>query len=204
MTYFKKVTYSTLPALAVAVAFMTAPNLATAGDNPFVGEIQATGGGFCQRNSLAAEGQLLAISSNQALFSLLGATFGGDGRTTFALPDLRSRSPIGTGTGPGLSTRTWGQKGGIENTTVTLNQLASHSHPVRANNLDGNLGGPGGKLLAAQHDGTETVYSDQPANRAMSAEMITPTGGGLPISVVAPTSVILYCIFTQGVYPPRS
>jgi microcystin-dependent protein len=202
MTYFKK---AAITAFSVAAVFMAAPNSAKAGGNPFIGEIQATGVfGFCQRGSLAAEGQLLPINLYTALFSLLGTTFGGDGRTTFGLPDLRSRSPIGVGNGPGLTAKVWGQKGGTENTTLTINQMASHNHIARANNLDGNLGGPGGKLLAAQHDGDETVYSDQPANRDMSTEMIANTGSGLPVSIIAPTSVIRYCIFTQGIYPSRS
>lgn len=208
MTYLKKVTYSVLPALALSVACMATPDRALADSNPFFGEIAPMGiSGFCPRGWASAEGQLLAISQNDALFSLLGTAFGGDGRTTFGLPDLRGRVPVGVGSGPNLASRNWGQRGGAESVTLTVNQLASHNHLVNANNEDGAWPGPGGKLLAAAPEGgtgTETIYSDQPATVQMSSQMIAPTGGNAPIDVLDPTQVIRYCIALFGIYPSRN
>jgi len=208
MTNLKKLTYSAFPALALSVAFMAAPDQALAGSNPYVGEIAATGViGYCPRGWASAEGQLIAISSNEALFSLLGTTFGGDGRTTFGLPDLRSRVPVGEGRGAGQSQRNWGQRGGHEFVALNLSQLANHNHMVNANNLDGDKPGPGGKILAAAPSGgtgTETIYSDKAATVTMSSDMIALTGEGAPISIVDPALVIRYCIALFGVYPPRN
>ncbi|WP_341228119.1 tail fiber protein [uncultured Arcticibacterium sp.] len=98
------------------------------GTDTYLGAIGMFGGNFAPRGWSTCEGQLIAISSNTALFSLLGTTFGGDGRTTFGLPDLRGRAPIGVGHGPGLSTRTWGQKGGVEDVTLNITQMPNHTH----------------------------------------------------------------------------
>ena len=99
---------------------------------PFVGEIRMFAGNFAPRGWAFCDGQLLAVSQNDALFSLLGTIYGGDGRTTFGLPDLRGRIPIHAGTGPGLSPRRLGAKGGAENVTLTVNQMPSHNHGLRA------------------------------------------------------------------------
>lgn len=209
MTYLKKAIFSAIPALVLAVAGMAAPDRAQAGSEPFVGEIAATGvSGYCPRGWAAAEGQILAISSNDALFSLLGTTFGGDGRTTFGLPDLRGRVPIGFGSGQGLTPRSWGQRGGAETVNLIENQMASHSHDVNATNSDGDWPGPGDKILAAAPPdstfGQETIYSDQPFNVQMSDQMIANTGASQAIGVIDPTQVIRYCIALFGVYPSRS
>ena len=208
MTFLKKTTNFALPALALAVACIAAPDRAQAGSQPYVGEIAAMGiSGFCPRSWLSAEGQLLSIASNEALFSLLGTTYGGDGRTTFGLPDLRGRTPIGQGSGPGLTPSAWGQRGGLEQTALETDQLANHNHAVNANNLDGDKPGPGGKILAAAPTGgtgTETIYSDQGPTVQMSSQMIAPTGSGSPISVLDPTQVVRYCIAQFGIYPSRN
>ncbi len=208
MTILKKLTRCTLPALALGVAFTATSGQVLAEADPFIGEIAATGVvGFCPRGWASTDGQLLAISQNSALFSLLGTTYGGDGRTTFGLPDLRSRIPVGNGTGPGLSPNSWGQRGGSEHVTLTQAQLANHSHAVNANNLDGDKPGPGGKLLAAappSGTGSETIYSALPSTVKMSAQMIAPTGSNIAIAVQDPTLVIRYCIAMQGVYPSRN
>jgi microcystin-dependent protein len=109
-----------------------APSLNLSGSEPFIGEVTMFGGNFAPRGWALADGQLLAISSNEALFSILGTTFGGDGRTTFGLPDLRGRMPLGPRTGPGLSPRALGQKGGADTATVNAPQLASHGHTLPA------------------------------------------------------------------------
>lgn len=203
MTYLKQTARGMAPALALIVACFAAPTGAQAESQPFVGEIAATGNTFCPNGWASAEGQLLAISQNDALFSLFGTIYGGDGRTTFGLPDLRGRTPVGVGQGAGLPNVREGQKGGIENATLTTALLPSHNHAVNVTNDEGVMGGPGGKVLAAGH-GDETIYSDQAANRTMADIMIAPTGGGQTFSVIDPTLVIRYCVALFGVYPSRN
>lgn len=208
MSIFNFSKASALSILALSVSLGAAPNTAKAESDPFVGEVVPMGiFGFCPRGYASAEGQLLAISQNDALFSLLGTMYGGDGRTTFGLPDLRSRTPVGTGTGPGLSTVRQGSNYGNETTTLNQLNLAPHSHAVNATNADGNLPGPGGKILAAAPSngvGSETIYSDQPATVSMSSSMISPNGSSIGFGHIDPTSVIRYCIALFGVYPSRN
>lgn len=199
---------SALSALALLLTLGATPNSATAGTTPYMGEIVPMGIiGFCPIGFLPAEGQILAISSNTALFSLLGTMYGGDGRTSFGLPDLRSRVPYGVGAGPGLSPVATGYTTGDETATLSSANLAPHSHSVNVTNADGNKPGPGGKVLAAAPPtgtGTETIYSNQDATVLMSADMIETTGQGQPFSTVDPASVIRYCIATAGLYPSRN
>ena len=207
MTYLKTAALSALPALALAVTCLVAPNSAKADADPFIGEIGTFGLTFCPRGWASTEGQLLPISQNDALFSLLGTTFGGDGRTTFGLPDLRGRIPIGLGNGPGLSPKAWGAKAGQEQINLSPANLASHSHAVNATNADGDKAGPGDKILAAAPDGgvgAETIYSDQAFTVQMNPAMISPTGGNLALNTQDPTLVVRYCIALQGVYPSRN
>ncbi|MFT4742286.1 MAG: microcystin-dependent protein [Yoonia sp.] len=207
MTYLKKATLTAACALTLSMGLTIAPDKAQAGVDPFLGDIMIVGFSFCPRGWAAADGQLLAINSNQSLFALLGSTYGGDGRTTFALPDLRGRAAIGQGSGPGLSPRRSGQNGGSELKTMTVTTMASHSHAVNANNLDGNKGGPGGKLLAAAPtggSGNETIYSDTAPTRTMAESMIGATGGSAPISTQDPFLSVYHCIATEGSFPPRS
>ncbi len=202
----KRIVYPTLSILALAVTVSVAPNNAQAGSNPFIGDIVAVGENFCPRGWASAEGQLLSIASNTAMFSLLGTTYGGDGRTTFGLPDLRGRVGMGQGNGPGLTPRSQGQRFGTEAIVLTTTQLPSHSHDVYANNLDGNKPGPGNKLLAAappSGTGSETIYSNQGPTVQMSSQMIANTGSSQPFNVQDPYLVMRYCIALQGVFPSR-
>lgn len=206
MSYLKTVTYSSMSILALAATLSGAPDRAAAGVNPYIGDIMAVGTTFCPRGWASAEGQLLPISNYTALFSLLGTTYGGDGRTNFALPDLRSRRAMGQGNGPGLTQRRQGQKFGAEALTLTISQLPSHSHAVNANNLDGDKPGPGNKVLAAappSGTGSETIYSDQGPTIQMSPQMITNAGGSQPFNVEDPYLAMRYCIALDGVYPSR-
>lgn len=194
-------------AFAMAAALSVTPAPAKADNNPYIGDIMMTGANFCPRSWAAAKGQLLAISSNTALFSLIGTTYGGDGRTTFALPDLQGRVATGQGRGPGLSQRSQGQKYGVSTYTLTTQNMPQHSHSVFANNLDGDKAGPGNKLLAAappSGTGSETIYSQEPATRQMASGMIGTSGGNQPIIIADPSLVITYCIALVGVYPSRS
>jgi len=206
MNYLKSVAFSSMSILALAATFSGAPNSAAAGGNPYIGDIMAVGETFCQRGWISAEGQLLPISNYTTLFSLIGTTYGGDGRVTFAVPDLRGRHAMAQGRGPGLSTRIEGNVFGNETVTLNSTQMPSHNHVVNANNLDGDKPGPGNKLLAAAPPGgtgSETIYSDQGPTVQMSSQMIANAGGGLPLNIQDPYLVLRYCIATEGVYPSR-
>lgn len=193
-------------ALSLTAVFAAAPKAAEAGFDPYIGDMIAVGYSYCPTGWLSAEGQLLPIRQFTALFSLIGVTYGGDGTVTFGLPDLRGRAAMGQGNGPGLTPHNQGTMQGAENQSLTVDQLPGHSHAVNANNLDGNLPGPGGKLLAAAPPsglGSETIYSDKPPSRMMSAAMIAVTGQGGAFNVQDPYLVMRYCIATEGTFPSR-
>ncbi|WP_223275009.1 phage tail protein [Tateyamaria sp. syn59] len=173
----------------------------------FIGSIITFAGNFCPRNFTATNGQLLPIAQFSALFSLLGTTYGGDGRTTFGLPNLQDRVAMGQGRGPGLTNRSMGSVQGQPSVFLTVNNLAAHSHAVNATNLDGDKAGPGDKLLAAARRGgvgDETIYSEQAPNVQMSAQMLTPTGGAQPMPTRDPYLVMTRCIALEGIYPSRN
>lgn len=198
----------TASVLAISAAFVAPAEKAEAqASDPFIGQMMTVGFNFCPRGWAQANGQLLAISSNTALFSLLGTTYGGDGRTTFGLPDLRGRYAANVGTGPGLSNVTWGQRGGAETHTMTVNEMPSHNHIVNATNERADQLGPGDDFLAdpAPFNGINPmIYHDGPANRTMNPGMIAHTGGGLPFNIKDPFLGMYVCIATVGVYPSRS
>lgn len=123
------------------------------------------------------------------------------------MPDQRARSPMGSGAGPGLTTRQLGQKGGAEIRTLTVQNLPAHNHTVNANNLDGDKPGPGGKLLAAAPTGAtgnETIYSTEVSNVSMNSAMISDTGGNQAMSTVDPYITIRYCVVSSGLFPSRN
>ena len=115
---------------------------------PFVGEIRMFAGNFAPQGWAFCDGQLLSVNQNDALFSLLGTIYGGDGRTTFGLPDLRGRLPMHAGTGPGLSPQRMGSMGGQENVTLTVNEMPAHSHSANAQSVTANSNDPHGRMLA--------------------------------------------------------
>ncbi len=203
----KAILHSAALALVLSATSAVLPERAEAGAEPMLGEMMIVGFTFCPRGWIAAEGQLLPINQNQALFSLYGTTYGGDGRTTFGLPDLRGRVIIGEGTGPGLANARLGAKAGSQTATLTESTMPSHSHAVNANNLDGDKPGPGGKLLAAAPTGgagNETIYSTAAPNRVMSSSMIANIGASQPFDITDPKLGLIHCIATQGVFPSRS
>lgn len=180
---------------------------------PFIGQIMMTGASFCPRGWVEADGQLLSIASNTALFSLYGVSFGGDGRTTFALPDLRGRSPIGFGQGPGLSAHPLGASGGAEQQTLSTAQMPTHTHEataaLNAAPTPAATPAPGGALLALSTPGPiYAVPAQGQPTAAMAAEAVTasvaPTGGGAPFGIVSPFLAIRYCVALQGVFPSRN
>ena len=173
----------------------------------YIGEIRGFAGNFAPRSWALSEGQLLSISQNTALFSILGTTYGGDGRTTFALPDLRGRAPLQQGTGPGLSNVNLGQRGGIEYTQLNSQQLPPHSHSavMNVNKGQGNKPSPQGKVLAADSGGN-SIYSTSAPDDTLNASAITVgiTGGGREVPLRNPYLGINMIICMQGLYPSRS
>jgi len=181
---------------------------------PFLGEIAMFAGNFAPRGWAFCDGQLLSISQNSALFSLLGTIYGGDGRTTFALPDLRGRVPIHTGQGPGLSDYRQGQRGGAEFITLDAQQIPSHSHQATvAINAGGSIGLTNtatGNVLATQSRGEvfPTLYSSGTNVTTLRSDAATitveNTGGSLSHENRMPYLAVRYIIALQGVYPSRN
>lgn len=184
------------------------------GLEPFIGEISMFGGNFAPRGWEFCNGQLLNISSNTALFSILGTTYGGDGRSNFGLPDLRGRSPIHSGggtsgsSGPGLSTVRLGDKGGTENTTLNTTNLPSHNHtatgsiPVNANSGDNDEVNPANGVLSNTGD---DLYASASSGASMPVNVtVSQTGGNVAFNNRDPFLAINFIIATQGVFPSRS
>ena len=164
-------------------------------------EIRMFAGNFAPRGWALCEGQLLPINANQALFSLLGTTYGGDGRTTFALPDLRGRAPIAAGNGPGLPSYPQGRKGGSNTTTMTVANMPSHSHTtvVKVNTEDAEETNPTGVLAKG------AFYSeDASANSYLGGVVSGNTGSGVAFNNNAPSLGINYIIALTGTFPSRS
>ncbi|ARE39178.1 Microcystin dependent protein [Rhodovulum sp. P5] len=200
-------TYPTKPlsAALLACAALLAPLAATpakAGAEPFIGEIMMVGYTFCPRSWAEANGQLLPISEYSALFSLYGTTYGGDGRTTFALPDLRGRVPMHVGSGPGLSPFQLGQKGGSEANTLTANQMPPHTHSLNATTADGGSGDPTGNLMAGT--GRTEIYAAGSPNAQMSRAAVGSAGGGQAVNNMQPFQVLRFCVALQGIFPSRN
>ncbi len=170
---------------------------------PFIGEISMFGGNFAPRNWAFCDGQLLAIASNTALFSILGTTYGGDGRTSFGLPDLKGRVAMHAGNGPRLTQRRLGARGGTTEETISLTQLGAHSHQAV---LHANTGAPDTSDPAGNVLGSVNGYTTNPANVAMSAGTIelTETGGNQTHTNVMPLQSVNYIIAIAGTFPSRN
>ena len=202
--------------IAMACILVAAPMAmvateAHAGTDPFIAEITMFGGNFAPRGWALCHGQTLAIASNQALFSLLGTTYGGDGRTTFMLPDLRGRSPIGAGSGPGLSSYDLGQMGGAETVTLTVLAMPTHTHMAtavtRASDQAGDVSDAADAVPAKGAEGT-SPYTKTAPNVSMHAGMVTVenghTGGGQAHENRPPYLAINFIIALQGTFPSRN
>ena len=169
---------------------------------PFVGEIRMFAGNFAPRGWAFCDGQLLAVNQNDALFSLLGTIYGGDGRTTFGLPDMRGRIPIEQGDGPGLTQRHLGVKAGGETATLNSNQLPSHTHPLQAQNGPGSSSSPLGNTFATAQGDIYTEEEDDPLN--MSPQAVSSVGGSRPHNNLMPYLCVHFIIALFGIYPSRS
>lgn len=168
---------------------------------PFVGEIRMFAGNFAPRGWALCDGQLLAVSQNDALFSLLGTIYGGDGRTTFGLPDLRGRVPIHAGSGPGLSPRRLGAKAGSESVTVTVNELPSHTHPLQASTDAATESSPHGNVLAQSTVARMYVEADPTVDMATAS--ISSVGGSRSHTNLMPALCVNFIIALVGIYPSR-
>jgi microcystin-dependent protein len=173
---------------------------------PYLGQIRMFAGNFAPRGNAFCEGQLLPISANSALFSLLGTIYGGDGRTTFALPDLRGRMPVHYGNGPGLSSRPLGEKGGQETVTLTQAQLPSHSHSLQGEDGLGTQNSPVNTILAELEFNGNPIpfYSTTSPTRNMNSNAIGPTGTGQGHNNIMPFQAIYFIIALTGIYPSRN
>ncbi|MBY6204407.1 tail fiber protein [Halomonas denitrificans] len=169
---------------------------------PFVGEIRMFAGTFAPRGWAFCDGQLLAVSQNDALFSLFGTIYGGDGRTTFALPDLRGRLPIHAGSGPGLSPRQIGARAGAEQVTLTTNQLPSHSHTLQASPDAATDTSPAGKTFAQVAGGD--LYGSINPTASFDASAVGAVGGSQSHTNLMPFLCVNFIVALVGIYPSRT
>jgi microcystin-dependent protein len=171
---------------------------------PFIGQIIMAGFNFAPRGYATCDGQLLSIAQNTALFSLLGTTFGGDGRVTFGLPDLRGRVPVHQGQGPGLTNRTMGEVSGSETVTLISSQMPMHNHLLSVTNVAGALGTPNGNFIAASSDSAVAMYRPTSDGSTLNPQSIGLAGGNQPHNNMQPYLVINFCIAMEGIFPSRN
>lgn len=175
---------------------------------PYLAQIILLGFNFNPKGWQLCAGQLLALNQNQALFSILGTTYGGNGTQTFALPDLRGRTPISWGQGPGLSNYAIGEAAGTQQSTLLANNLPGHNHIMSVYNEAGDNGSPGGNVLAkgpviSGQTSNVWVYGTS-ANTTMSPVSIKTNGGNQPFSTLQPYLVLNYSIALTGIFPSRN
>lgn len=164
--------------------------------NSFIGEIKMFAGNFAPKGWALCDGQLIEIAQNTALFSLYGTTYGGDGRTTFGLPDLRGRLPVHKGTGPGLTGRTLGAKFGTETTSLSMNEMPSHTHQVLGYSDAGTMDDPQGNVFAGA-----MAYADR--GDLVCCET-SGTGGGRTHSNLQPALCVNFIVCLTGIFPSRT
>ncbi len=166
----------------------------------YIGEIRMFAGTFAPRGWALCDGSILSIAQYTALFAVIGINYGGNGQTTFALPDLRGRSPISSGLGAGLSDYSLGVSGGSETITLNISELPSHSHSVNAVSAIGNQENPSGNY-PADTKVLDKEYSDANPNSIMNIQMIAPTGGNQPFSIRPPYLAVNFIIALEGNWP---
>ncbi|MGN6809838.1 MAG: phage tail protein [Thermomicrobiales bacterium] len=171
--------------------------------DPFVAEIRIFPFNFAPKGWAWCDGQLLPLSQNTALFSLLGTTYGGDGKSNFALPDLQGRAPMHPGQGPGLSLHDLGETGGSETVTLLESEIPAHAHALTASQADGNTGSPAGQLVASGI-GINMYAQASGSTTQLNPSAVAPAGGDMPHNNLQPYLTCFFCIALQGVYPPRT
>ncbi|MEE4377889.1 MAG: tail fiber protein [Candidatus Competibacteraceae bacterium] len=169
---------------------------------PFLAEVRMVGFNFAPRGWAFCDGQILPINQNQSLYSLLGTTYGGDGRTSFALPDLRGRVPIHVGRSNGGADHRLGQKSGEETHTLAVNEMPNHDHVLQASTTDANESSPAGHVLARSV--TPEAYRAPQNLGAMHAGTVTNVGGGQAHENMQPYIAVNFCIALQGLFPSRN
>jgi microcystin-dependent protein len=171
--------------------------------DPFVAEIRIFPFNFAPKGWAWCDGQLLPLSQNTALFSLLGTTYGGNGKSNFALPDLQGRAPMHPGQGPGLSLHDLGETGGSETVTLLESEIPGHSHALRGSSDDADLKAPSSsRVLARSTSGF--AYSASAPDVSMAPGALAPAGGDQPHNNMQPYLTFYFCIALQGVFPPRT
>lgn len=174
--------------------------------DPFVAEIRIFPFNFAPKGWAWCDGQLLPLSQNTALFSLLGTTYGGNGKSNFALPDLQGRAPMHPGQGPGLSLHDLGETGGSETVSLLESEIPAHSHNLVAQAPVSDTNLPTGNVFGRSSVGTTTPFQP-PAGApliSMAANALTPAGGDQPHNNMMPYLTFYFCIALQGVFPPRT
>lgn len=172
-------------------------------DEAFIGTVMMFAGNFAPRNWALCNGQILSIAQNSALFSILGTTYGGNGQTTFALPNLQCRIPIHAGHGPGLTPRELGQMGGSEAVTLTVDNLPAHNHLINCKSDFGNSNTPKNNFPAGDADPSATPFAAGKTDTTMDPGALTTTGESRPVSTESPYLVVNFIICTSGIYPSR-
>lgn len=170
---------------------------------PFIGEIRMFGGHFAPRGWALCNGQSLPIPQNTALFSLLGVTYGGDGKTHFRLPNLMGRAPMHQGQGPGLSERILGEPGGETTVTLTSEQMPAHNHPAGCDKNSSGTASPSNAVWGKGGRGAQKAYGANP-DTAMGADALQEVGGGQPHNNMQPYLGIHFIIALEGVFPSRT
>ena len=169
---------------------------------PYIGEIRMFAGNFAPAGWAFCDGQLMPISENDALFTLIGTTYGGDGQETFGLPNMQSRIPIHAGTGAGGITRIIGEMAGVEQVTLTTQQIPVHNHSFVASTAVGTQNAPAGEVLAS--GSTVLTYRPTAPTQPMAAQSISPTGGSQPHDNMVPFLCINYIISLFGIFPQQT
>lgn len=170
--------------------------------DPFLAEIRIFPFGFAPRGWAWCDGQLLPLSQNTALFALLGTTYGGDGRSTFALPNLQGRAPMHPGQGPGLSSHALGESGGSGTVTLLESEIPAHSHALRGSIDDADLTIPAPARTLAKSAG-QPLYTNATQLAPLAPGALAPVGGDQPHNNLQPYLTLYFCIALQGIFPPR-
>jgi microcystin-dependent protein len=171
--------------------------------DPFVAEIRIFPFNFAPKGWAWCDGQLMPLSQNTALFSLLGTTYGGNGKSNFALPDLQGRAPMHPGQGPGLSLHDLGETGGSETVTLLESEIPAHSHAMQANAFPANIQAPSSARALAQSTGGVAYKAPPGTMTTMSPQALGPAGGDQPHNNLMPYLTFYFNIALQGVFPPR-
>jgi microcystin-dependent protein len=172
--------------------------------DPFVAEIRMFGFNFAPKGWATCDGQILPLSQNTALFSLLGTMYGGDGRSNFALPNLDGSAPMFFGQGPGLTEHFEGESGGSDTVTLIQSEMPSHTHTMQAANFPGDIQAPTDQTTLARSTGGNGYQSNAAQNLVpLNPSALPPAGGGQPHNNLMPYLTLTFCIALQGVFPPR-